>query len=544
MRLLTTSVLALLSTVLLAQAPATPAPDPKAAFEAADVHVRPYSSTTTLNMTGGVLRAGRYDLRKATMLNMIALAYSVGSDEIFGGPAWLDRDRYDIIAKAPQSTSQATVKVMLQNLLVERFKLAVHRDTKQLQGYALTMPSGKSKMKEASGGSGTCDGQPNQQNGTTVLAVVACKGVTMEDLLGQLRFMAGGYTNNAVIVDQTGLKGAWDFDLKWTPRAQLGQAGADGISFFNAVEQQLGLKLEAKQVPTPVLMVDSVNKTPIENPSGVAQDLPTPPPAEFDVADIKLAAPDAQPNGRLQPGGRVDLQGVTLKMMIQLAWDLNNGNDELLAGGPKWLDTTKYSLVARSTTAVTGTGNNMQVDIDDLRLMLQALLKERFKLVVHMEDRPVTAYTLVADKPKMQKADPANRTNCKEGPAPGAKDPRDTSPMLSRLVTCQNMTMAQLAEDLPRLAGGYIKVPVVDASGIDGAFDFSLNFTPIGRLNGPGRAGDAAAAAGATPAAADPSGGLSLFDALSRQLGVKLEMKKRPIPVLVIDSVQEKPSDN
>jgi uncharacterized protein (TIGR03435 family) len=377
-----------------------------------------------------------------------------------------------------------------------------------------------------------------------VLAVVVCKGMTMEDLVGQLRFMAGGYTNNAIVVDSTGLKGAWDFELKWTPRAQLGQAGSDGISFFNAIDQQLGLKLEARQVPTPVLMVDSVNKTPIENPSGVAQSLPPPPPAEFDVADIKLSTPDAQPNGRLQPGGRVDLQGVTMKMLIQLAWDLNNGDDELLAGGPKWLDTNRYSLIARSTTAVTGSGNNMAVDIDDLRLMLQALLKQRFKLVVHMEDRPVTAYTLVADKPKMQKADPANRTNCKEGPAAGAKDPRDTSPMLSRLVTCQNMTMGQLAEDLPRLAGGYIKVPVVDASGIEGAFDFTLSFTPIGRLNGPGRAGDAAAAAGVTPAAADPSGGLSLFDALSRQLGVKLEMKKRPMPVLIIDSVQEKPSDN
>jgi uncharacterized protein (TIGR03435 family) len=398
-------------------------------------------------------------------------------------------------------------------------------------------------MKEASGGAGTCDQVPNQQNGATILAGVACRSITMEDFVGQLRFMAGGYTNNGVIVDSTGLKGAWDFELRWTPRGQLGAAGADGVSFFSAVEQQLGLKLEAKQVPTAVLVVDTVNQKPTDNPSGVAQNLPSPPPAEFDVADIKLSPPDATPNGRLQPGGRIDFQGITLKLMIQLAWDLTN-DDELLAGGPKWLDTTKYSLVARSSTSVTGSGTNMAVDIDDLRLMLQALLKQRFKLVTHFEDRPVTAYTLVADKPKMAKADPANRTNCKEGPAAGAKDPRDTSPMLSRLVTCQNMTMAQLAEDLPRIAGGYIKVPVVDASGIEGAFDFSLNFTPVGRLTGAGRAGDAAAAAGVTPAAADPTGGLSLFDAMSRQLGVKLDMRKRPMPVLVIDSVQEKPSDN
>jgi uncharacterized protein (TIGR03435 family) len=230
-----------------------------------------------------------------------------------------------------------------------------------------------------------------------------------------------------------------------------------------------------------------------------------------------------------------------MKTLIRLAWTLPD--DELLAGGPKWLDDTKYTLVAKSTSAIAGTAGDMQIDIDDLRLMLRALLIQRFKLQTHFEDRPVSAYTLVADKPKLRAADPANRTNCREGTAPGAKDPRDTSPMLSRLVTCQNMTMAQLAEDLPRIAGGYIHVPVVDATSLSGAWDFTLNFTPATQLTNPGRGADPSTGAGAAPVAMDPTGGLSLFDALQKQLGVKLEMRKRPMPVLVIDHVEEKPSD-
>jgi uncharacterized protein (TIGR03435 family) len=106
------------------------------------------------------------------------------------------------------------------------------------------------------------------------------------------------------------------------------------------------------------------------------------------------------------------------------------------------------------------------------------------------------------------------------------------------------MTMAQLAEDLQRMAPGYIHTPVVDATGIDGAFDFTITFTPIGALNGGGRGRGDAPPPGAAPAALDPTGGLSLFDAVNKQLGLKLEARKRPMPVLVIDHVEEKPIDN
>jgi uncharacterized protein (TIGR03435 family) len=104
------------------------------------------------------------------------------------------------------------------------------------------------------------------------------------------------------------------------------------------------------------------------------------------------------------------------------------------------------------------------------------------------------------------------------------------------------MSMSQFAEDLQRIAGGYIRVPVEDQTGLDGSYDFTLTFTPIGLLNARG-GGPGGAGAPAAGDASDPSGGLSLFDAVNRQLGLKLEMRKRPMKVLVIDSIQEKPID-
>jgi uncharacterized protein (TIGR03435 family) len=518
-----------------------------ARFDAADIHIRAHSNNPAPFMSGGVLRGGRYDLRNATMLELIATAYGItDNDTIVGGPTWLERDRFDIAAKAPNGTSPDTLKRMMQQLLAERFALVLHKDTRPMAGFALSVgKGGKPKMKEAAGEGGGCQGVPqNPEPNVVPQNTITCKGMSMELFAQQIRNMAGAYLTGPV-TDVTGLKGFWDFNLKWTARALLPRAGSDGISIFDAVDQQLGLKLDQQRVPAPVLVVDSVNQKPADNPSGVAASIPVPPPMEFDVADIKLSPPDAPTNIRLLPGGRIEGQGVTMKLLMQFAWDITT--DDLVAGAPKWFAETKYSLVAKTSTAVSGPGNNPNVDVDDLKAMLRALVTDRFNLKTHYEDRPVTAYTLLVDKPKMATADPANRTGWKEGPAPEQKDQRNA--ILARMVTARNMTMAQFAEDLQRMAGGYIRVPVEDATHLDGAYDFSLTFTPIGLLNGGpggGRGGDATpgAASGAAAAAADPSGGLSLFDAVNKQLGLKLEMRKRSMPVLVIDRIEEKPTDN
>jgi uncharacterized protein (TIGR03435 family) len=293
-----------------------------------------------------------------------------------------------------------------------------------------------------------------------------------------------------------------------------------------------------------------VNQKPTDNAPGVVTKLPPTPPAEFEVADIKPSAPGAtQAGGGFQPGGRIDLHGIALKNLISLAWNLSPFEE--IAGAPKWLDSANFDLVAKTSTTTNGPSNAPPIAIDDLRNMMKALLIERFKIQTHYEDRPVETYTLVAVKPKMKKADPANRTGCKTAPAFG-----DTFPPPMQ-ATCQNITMAQFAEKLTDIAALYLHYPVSDSTNLAGAWDFTLTFTPLppGFKGGPGgRGGDGVVTPQIRPgnaapssdglSASDPSGSLSLFEAMTRQLGLKLESQKRPMPVLVIDHVERTPTEN
>ncbi len=175
------------------------------------------------------------------------------------------------------------------------------------------------------------------------------------------------------------------------------------------------------------------------------------------------------------------MTGAPLKFLITFAWDLNPNDEEMLVGAPKWLETDHFDILAKvvndAPAVAAGDGRAPRIDIEDLRQMLQALLKERFKLQAHMEDRPVSAYTLIAVKPKLTKADPSSRTRCKEGPGPDGKDPRIANPVLNRLQSCQNMTTAQIGEELQRVAPGYIYGPVQDSTGLKGSWDFTLSFS-------------------------------------------------------------------
>jgi uncharacterized protein (TIGR03435 family) len=179
--------------------------------------------------------------------------------------------------------------------------------------------------------------------------------------------------------------------------------------------------------------------------------------------------------------------------------------------------------------------------------MMRALLTDRFKMKVHYEDRPMDAYTLAAAKPKMKPADPSNRTGCKTGPSQAPRDLADGPPLF--VATCQNVTMEQFAERLQSIAPTYLRYAVLDSTGLQGAWDFSLTFSPVD----PNRAGSGGGRSGTkgggpAPAAAagvvDPIGGISLFDALEKQLGLKLEVHKRPEPVFIIDHIEEKPTAN
>jgi uncharacterized protein (TIGR03435 family) len=261
-------------------------------FDIADIHTSAHSAIPFAR--GGNLRGDRYDLRDATMVDLVAAAYGIETDNVLGGPSWLESDRFDVIAKAPPTTSKETIKLMLQALLADRFKLVVHNDSKALPAYVLSVgKGGKPKLREpddsAAAGCGDGPKQPDPPPGGVPYISVTCHNMTMEEFAQNLHEMAGGYLQSPV-VDQTGLKGHWDIDIKWTGRGNLQKAGADGISIFDAMDR-LGLKLEMQKAPLPVVVVDSVSEKPTPNPAGVTTKLPTPPPAEFEVAVIKPSKP-------------------------------------------------------------------------------------------------------------------------------------------------------------------------------------------------------------------------------------------------------------
>ena len=269
-------------------------------------------------------------------------------------------------------------------------------------------------------------------------------------------------------------------------------------------------------------------------------------------------APSQPLLGERARGGQIETRATPLMFLISFGWDLNPSNKEGIVNAPKWLDTTKFDITAKA-------GANVRVDkfssgnlinFEDLRNMLRALIEERFQMKWHMEDRPVTAYTLVAANPKLKPtADPTQRTRCKEGPGPDGKDPRITSPILNRLITCQNMTMAQICDEFQRVAAGYIYSPVLDSTGLKGSYDFTLSFSSIDQTRAAAAgSGSSSASASAAPAtgsgaastdgASDPSGALTLFDAVNRQLGLKLEARKMPVDLVIVDSGNKIPVEN
>ena len=540
-RLLHSRLRTFLGAACLVAAPAIAAayvPDSPAVFVAADVHVSPFSLSPE---TRQVIKGDRIMMKDATMLSLISGAYGVEAKYVVGGPSWLEWNRYDITAKVAPGIDPGDRRNMLQSLLAERFKLVTHTEDRAQPAFALTAGKGKLKLKKASSlADGGCEYQ-KPSDGTAPDAIVPvvyhCHSETMADFAALTHRIAGGYVT-APAVDQTGLKGAWDFDIKWTAKNQLVKAGADGVSFFDAVENQLGLEIVPTTAPLPVLVVDSVNETPTPNAPDLAKVMPPLPPAEFEVATIRPSKPDTEEEGGMN-GLQINVTGVTLQELIAEAWDVPEDGSTMV-GAPKWLNTDKFDILAKAALNGPPAGAPPEFDEDDLREMLRTFLADRFKLAMHMADQPMDAYNLEAAGPKMQKGDPAARTGCKAGPGPDGKDPRIANPAINKLITCQNITMTQFAEHLRTMAPGYIKFPVLDETGLAGGWNFTLSYSGVRRVNG--TVGSAAPAADGQ--AAEPNGAVSLIDALPRETGVKLEKVRRPVQVLVIDHAEEKPTEN
>lgn len=191
---------------------------------------------------------------------MISLMYKIPFRQITGGPGWLDSDLYDVDAKADHSYNLDDLHVMFQNLLADEFKLKFHKESKEGPVYALSVDKGGSKMKVNDSPQDfeiPILGGPGQ--------VFTGKRVPMEYLcyfLGQVM-----RNDPRPVLDKTGLTGNYDFTLKFLPdlpagfeRGNLPQEFLDRPNIFDALRQELGLKLEAQKGPVTYYVIDHVEK--------------------------------------------------------------------------------------------------------------------------------------------------------------------------------------------------------------------------------------------------------------------------------------------
>ena len=205
----------------------------------------------------------RFSTFNTSLINLMTFAYRIQPKQIVGAPPWAESDKYDLLAEpdGEGQPNQRQWQEMVQKLLADRFKLALRHDKKKLSVYALIVGKNGPKLTKN-------EGPPNSPpymlfRGPGDLPV---RNATMADFAGLMQINL-----DRPVVDQTGLKGRFDFVLKWTPdESQVGGRGiqvpppADNADappdLFTAIQEQLGLKLESTKAPVDVIVIDHVEK--------------------------------------------------------------------------------------------------------------------------------------------------------------------------------------------------------------------------------------------------------------------------------------------
>lgn len=218
---------------------------------------------------------------------------------------------------------------------------------------------------------------------------------------------------------------------------------------------------------------------------------------EFEVASVKLNHSGNSSSGEHTGPGRLTITNDTLKDLLRVAYDVK---DFQIEGGPRWLDSDRYDIVAT-------TGRSEAITNQQLRPLLQALLADRFHLKTHRETRDMIVYSLVVAK---------NGPKLTAHTGGGGGDSHTTNASTGN-ITGTNATMATLANSLSQVTGR----PVSDKTAIEGRFDYRIVWVPD----------------------QTDSSGPSIFTAVQEQLGLRLDSTKGPVEMLVIDSA-EKASEN
>jgi uncharacterized protein (TIGR03435 family) len=213
----------------------------------------------------GIRQGGRFSTTNASLETLIGFAYDVRNHQISGGPNWLDSAKFDIDAKPdgatpipPGPAGAPRMRLLVQSLLADRFKLATHKETREEQVYELVLNKGGSKLREVP------DPGLSRPNGLRLgRGELIGTAAPMSLLANQLSQRMG-----RSVIDKTGLGGRYDFTLKWTPDEGAPPTGPDatppadtsGPSIFTAVQEQLGLRLQSARGPVEILVIDHAEK--------------------------------------------------------------------------------------------------------------------------------------------------------------------------------------------------------------------------------------------------------------------------------------------
>jgi uncharacterized protein (TIGR03435 family) len=198
----------------------------------------------------------RFTAKNATFLLLLEIAFGVDDGQIVGAPKWLESQLYDVDAKAEGDAglSYEQMQPLIQQLLKERFHLAVHRETKDVPGYALVLAKDGPKLHAATGG---------PAYGQIMSDRLICPGCTVATLSGMLTRVT-----KRPVVDKSEIKGAYDIQLSYAPlNASDSPSAADSPlpSLLTALQEQAGLKLTPQKVPLEMLVIDHVERDPTDN---------------------------------------------------------------------------------------------------------------------------------------------------------------------------------------------------------------------------------------------------------------------------------------
>lgn len=455
---------------------------------------------------------------------LIAMAYEVEGSEIVGGPDWVRSEDYDVEAKLDTPVIDELSKLgpdelvleqkrILRALLADRFRLALHRETREPPAYVLAIARDGLKLQEAKPGDAYPDGFKDPQGRPlgrgALLQPGPCKlvgqGVHMADVAKTLSI---NYLGGRTVVDQTGLRGVYDFTLDChTAFIHRGE------SVLTVLPEQLGLEVK----PLDVLVIDHAEQirdepreTELQDQS-VAESLAAnlPPALVYQAVSITPSSSQASP----VPERNFTLDGftatnVTLQNLIEWAYNVEGLQ---ISGAPDWVNAERYDVQAsvdRSWADELGSLSEEQRGARQQPMLLE-LLADQFKLEAHRgtSELPVYELFVAGSGPKLQHA--------KSGEPPFIREEMG-------LIAGQAVPGRSLVRLLSELLGR----PVLDKTGLKGTYDFSVEWPPSSSqsaIRGP-----------------------SIFAAVQEQLGLELlpsHEQTAPVQTLIIDHV-EKPSAN